>query len=221
MENPSHTMWTATLTTSQMEVFPILITSKGPNKQHLFTATLWYTRLWQAPSTVLQFTGLSKLQQARHFPQFADKESKLLTCREFASSLVKPYTKIPSSLSLSLLATYNKYQYRKSRFYSTLNSYPSPSPLLGYRAIITLTRMRTTPPTAYQIPSKSIENCVRYLLQTFLPSHTSVTLKQGQCHRDYNQNVEFSSIYHHARFEKNQLINIRTQANVTVSWCSQ
>ena len=38
---------------------------------------------------------------------------------------------------------------------------------------------------------------------------------------DYNQNVQFSSVYHHTKFEQNQFINICMYAWIEAFWCSQ
>ena len=50
--------------------------------------------------------------------------------------------------------------------------------------------------------------------QIFFISHTTVTVKEGQGHQNWYQNVELSSLHHHTMFERNQCVNVWTKANI-------
>ena len=51
-------------------------------------------------------------------------------------------------------------------------------------------------------------------LHKFQLSRNEVTLNEGQGYSRWNQNVEFNHVYHHAKFERNRFISVRTQANL-------
>ena len=44
--------------------------------------------------------------------------------------------------------------------------------------------------------------------------HTTVTLNEGQGHRNWQQTVECSGLDHHNKFERNRSVNVRIQAGV-------
>ena len=47
-----------------------------------------------------------------------------------------------------------------------------------------------------------------------LLSQTIVIFNEGQNHSNWYQTVEFRSVHHHIKFERNQFMNLQTQANV-------
>ena len=63
----------------------------------------------------------------------------------------------------------------------------------------------------------SLKPTVKFLekwTQEFFISHASVTLNESQCQLNLYQNVDLNSFYHHNKFERNQSLNVWTQANV-------
>ena len=50
--------------------------------------------------------------------------------------------------------------------------------------------------------------------KTILPSHKAVTLKEGQGDSSWYQNVEFSAVYDHPKFKRNQFVNVQAQTNI-------
>ena len=49
-------------------------------------------------------------------------------------------------------------------------------------------------------------------IEVLLP-HITVTLNEGQGLTNWYQTTQFSSVYHHTKFERNQSVNIRMQGN--------
>ena len=66
----------------------------------------------------------------------------------------------------------------------------------------------------YWISSRSIVKFVRKWAQKIVVSHASMTLNESQGQLHWYQNIEFSGLNHHTRFERSQSVNAQRQAKI-------